>query len=110
MRGCSPLSVSLVPTRFQIYDSPSFRAVIPELDGLFWGQIDHDEAIDACVSRVLHQSLLAIAQCGVVVAHEQDWDGETSLSSLSDHVQAVYCRNAILECFLYAIVNSQLLM
>lgn len=51
-------------------DLPSAGTEVTEANSLLWGQINHDEAVDTGLLAVLEQTLLAVAQHRVVVAHQ----------------------------------------
>lgn len=50
---------------------PSLCAKVPKPDSFLGWQIHYDEAIDACLSRILDDFLLAVYQQGVIIPHEQ---------------------------------------
>lgn len=62
-------------------------AELAERDGLLRGQVDNDETVDAGLLAVGEETLLAVAEKRVVVAHEKDGSLEATLASVADHLQ-----------------------
>lgn len=84
---------------------PALGTKVAELDGLFWWEIDDNEAIDTSLLGIPQQLLLAVAQHRVVVAHEQHRRLQALSPRTSDHFQGRCDGDAILQClcvgFLY---------
>lgn len=76
---------------------PSLGAKVPKSDGLLWWQVNHNEAIDPRLFRILQYSLLAIAQQRIVVAHKQYWCPQSFSSCLSHRLKRRLDRNSILQ-------------
>lgn len=78
-------------------NSPVAAAEVPEAQGLLGRKINHDEAVGTGLSGVLQHLLLAIAQQGVVVSHEENWGLETALPRIANHLKDIVGSNAVLE-------------
>lgn len=61
---------------------------IAEGDGLLGRQVADDEAADTGGLAVGQQSFLAIAQEGVVVAHQEHGDGQALSTGIFDHLES----------------------
>lgn len=76
-------------------------AELAERDGLLRGQVNNDEAVDASLLAVCKETLLAVAEKRVVVAHEKDRRLEAAQASVADHLQGRVDGDAMLESNLW---------
>lgn len=91
------------------FNSLALVAELSEGDGLLGRQIDDDEAIDTRSLAIFEESLLTVAEEGVVVTHEQDRSLQTAVSGRLDHAEGGLDRDAIVKSNLHQ-VNSRPLM
>jgi hypothetical protein len=82
------------------WNRPVAAAEVPEAESLLGWQINHNETIGACLLCVLEHALLAVAQEGVVIAHEHDRRLEAALPCVTDHLQYILDVDAVLESLL----------
>ena len=64
---------------------PALAAELAEGNGFLRGQVNKNEAIDARGLAVGQEALFAIAEEGVVVAHDEDGGFEASVAGGLDH-------------------------
>lgn len=62
---------------------PVGQAEPTELDGLLWGKVNDNEAVDSRGLAVFGEPLVSVAENGVVVAHEEHGDLETAGAGIS---------------------------
>lgn len=91
----------LMLCRYRAFNSPSLCAKLAERNSLLWGQVNNDEAIDACSMAVLKQTVLSVAQEWVVVTHKQDWGLEATTPGSLDHLQGRLDGDAIAQSNLF---------
>jgi hypothetical protein len=83
------------------WNRPVAAAEVPKAESLLGWQINHNEAIGAGLLCVLEHTLLAVAQEGVIVAHEHDGCLKAALPCVADHLQHILDIDAVLESLLY---------
>lgn len=72
-------------------------AILAELDGFLGRQVADNEAVDAGGFAVLYELLFTVGEDGVVVAHEEDGDGEALRACINDDFEGSGYGNAVEE-------------
>jgi hypothetical protein len=96
-----------IPIPINPIDLPSASAEVTEANGLLWGQIDHNEAIDTGLLAVLEQTLLAIAQHRVVVTHQHEGSLQAPASGGAYKLKDCGDSNTVLEGLGVGLLNSR---
>lgn len=76
---------------------PVAGAEITEADGLLWGQVDHDEAVDTSFLAILEHTLLAVLEDRVEVSHQHEGSLQATATGVTDKLQDGGKSDTILE-------------